>query len=38
MEHVFRSIKNENFRRFMLRASSRDEIVDLLREADEELG
>jgi PTS system nitrogen regulatory IIA component len=37
MEHVFRSIKNENFRRFMLRASSRDEIVDLLREADEEL-
>jgi len=38
MEHIFRSIKNENFRRFMLRASSRDEIVDLLREADEELG
>ena len=36
MEHIFRSIKNENFRRFMLRASSREEIVDLLREADEE--
>ena len=36
MEHVFRSIKNDNFRRFLLRASSREEIVDLLQEADEE--
>jgi len=38
MEHVFRSIKNDNFRRFLLRASSREEITDLLREADEEAG
>jgi len=38
MEHVFRSIKNDNFRRFLLRASSREEIVDLLREVDEEAG
>lgn len=37
MEHVFRSIKNENLRRFMCQAATREELVDLLREADEEL-
>ncbi len=38
MEHIFRSIKNDHLRRFMSQASSRDELVALLREADEELG
>ena len=38
MEHIFRSIKNDNLRRFMCQAATRDELVDLLREADEELG
>jgi PTS system nitrogen regulatory IIA component len=38
MEHIFRSIKNDNLRRFMCQASTREELVDLLREADEELG
>lgn len=38
MERVFRSIKNDNFRRFLGQAAGREEIVDLLREADEELG
>jgi len=38
MEHVFRSIKNDNLRRFMMRASTPGELADLLREADEELG
>ncbi|MFO8015079.1 MAG: PTS sugar transporter subunit IIA [Phycisphaerae bacterium] len=38
MEHIFRSIKNDALRRFMMRASSEGELVDLLREADEELG
>ncbi len=37
MEHIFRSIKNDNLRRFMCQAATRDELVDLLREADEEL-
>jgi mannitol/fructose-specific phosphotransferase system IIA component (Ntr-type) len=38
MEHIFRSIKNDNLRRFMCQATTREELVDLLREADEELG
>jgi PTS system nitrogen regulatory IIA component len=38
MEHIFRSIKNDNLRRFMCQASTRDELVDLLREADEDAG
>jgi len=38
MEHIFRSIKNDNLRRFMMRASTPDELADLLTEADEELG
>ena len=37
MEHIFRSIKNDNFRRFMGQAKTKEEVVDLLREADEEL-
>jgi mannitol/fructose-specific phosphotransferase system IIA component (Ntr-type) len=37
MEHVFRSIKNDNLRRFMCQATTQKELVDLLREADEEL-
>jgi len=37
MEHIFRSIKNDHLRRFMCKASTREELVDLLREADEEL-
>jgi mannitol/fructose-specific phosphotransferase system IIA component (Ntr-type) len=38
MEHIFRSIKNDNLRRFMCQAATREELIDLLREADEELG
>jgi mannitol/fructose-specific phosphotransferase system IIA component (Ntr-type) len=38
MEHVFRCIKNDNFRRFMSQATTQADIVDLLREADEEMG
>jgi len=38
MEHIFRSIKNDHLRRFMSEASSRGELVDVLREADEESG
>ena len=37
MEHIFRSIKNDNLRRFMCQATTREELLDLLREADEEL-
>ena len=38
MEHIFRSIKNDNLRRFMCQATSRDELAELLMEADEGLG
>jgi PTS system fructose-specific IIA component/PTS system nitrogen regulatory IIA component len=38
MEHIFRSIKNDHLRRFMSQAQSRGELVDVLREADEETG
>ena len=38
MEHIFRSIKNDHLRRFMCQASTRQALVGLLREADEELG
>jgi nitrogen PTS system EIIA component len=37
MEHIFRSIKNDNLRRFMCQATTREELADLLREADEEM-
>jgi len=37
MEHIFRSIKNDHLRRFMSQASSQEELVELLREADEAL-
>ena len=38
MEHIFRSIKNDNLRRFMCQATTHEELLDLLREADEESG
>jgi mannitol/fructose-specific phosphotransferase system IIA component (Ntr-type) len=38
MEHIFRSVKNDNLRRFMCQAATREELLDLLREADDELG
>ena len=38
MEHIFRSIKNDPWPRFMMQAGTHDELMDLLREADEELG
>ena len=38
MEHIFRSIKNENLRRFMCQAATHEELLELLREADEDLG
>jgi mannitol/fructose-specific phosphotransferase system IIA component (Ntr-type) len=37
MEHIFRSIKNDNLRRFMCQAATKEELLELLREADEEL-
>ena len=37
MEHIFRSIKNDNLRRFMCQATTREELLEVLREADEEL-
>jgi PTS system fructose-specific IIA component/PTS system nitrogen regulatory IIA component len=37
MEHVLRCVKNDNLRRFMCQATTREELVDLVREADEEL-
>lgn len=37
MEHIFRSIKNDPLRRFMCQSSSQEELVELLREADEGL-
>jgi mannitol/fructose-specific phosphotransferase system IIA component (Ntr-type) len=37
MEHIFRSIKNDNLRRFMCQATTREELLELLREADEDL-
>jgi len=38
MEHIFRCIKNDNLRRFLCQATTREELLELLREADEELG
>ncbi len=38
MEHIFRSIKNDNLRRFMCQATTREELIGLLGEADEEVG
>lgn len=37
MEHIFRSIKNDPLRRFMCQSSNQEELVELLREADEGL-
>lgn len=35
MENIFRHLQHDNFRRFLRQASTRDEVVELLREADE---
>jgi len=38
MEHIFRCIKNDTLRRFMCQATARDDLIEVLHEADEELG
>jgi len=38
MEHIFRCIKNDTLRRFMCQAATREDLLDVLHEADEELG
>lgn len=35
MENIFRHLQHDNFRKFLRQASTREEILDLLREADE---
>jgi mannitol/fructose-specific phosphotransferase system IIA component (Ntr-type) len=35
MEKIFKSLQNDNFRRFLRQASTKEEIVELLQEADE---
>lgn len=35
MENIFRHLQRENFRRFLRQASTKDEITDLIQEADE---
>lgn len=35
MEKIFKSLQNDNFRRFLRQASTKKEIVDLFQEADE---
>ncbi len=35
MENIFRHLQRDNFRRFLRQAASKDEIVDLIKEADE---
>ena len=35
MEKIFKSLQNDNFRRFLRQASTKQEILDLLQEADE---
>ena len=35
MEKIFKSLQNDNFRRFLRQASTKKEIVELLEEADE---
>jgi mannitol/fructose-specific phosphotransferase system IIA component (Ntr-type) len=35
MENIFRHLQRDNFRRFLRQASTREEINDLIREADE---
>src|ERR1051325_3155611 len=35
MENIFRHLQRDNFRRFLRQASTKEEIIDLIREADE---
>jgi mannitol/fructose-specific phosphotransferase system IIA component (Ntr-type) len=35
MENIFRHLQRENFRRFLRQASTKQEIIDLIQEADE---
>jgi len=35
MENIFRHLQRDNFRRFLRQASSKDEIIELIKEADE---
>lgn len=35
MEKIFKSLQNDNFRRFLRQASTKEEILELLQEADE---
>lgn len=35
MENIFRHLQRDNFRRFLRQAASKEEIVELIREADE---
>lgn len=35
MENIFRHLQRDNFRKFLRQANSREDIVDLIREADE---
>ena len=35
MENIFRHLQRENFRRFMRQAASKEEIIELIQEADE---
>lgn len=35
MENIFRHLQRENFRRFLRQASTKEEIIDLIQEADE---
>jgi len=35
MENIFRHLQRDNFRRFLRQASTKEEIIDLVREADE---
>jgi len=35
MERIFRYLQRDNFRRFLRQADTREEIVELIKEADE---
>lgn len=35
MENIFRHLQRDNFRRFLRQASTKEEIIDLIKEADE---
>jgi len=35
MENIFRHLQRDNFRRFLRQATTKEEIIDLIHEADE---